>query len=199
MQPKVQIVNVVVTAALNHRLDLEAICATCPNAEYRPEQFPGLVFRLKKPKTATLLFSTGRMVCTGAKSPAQAKLAVGRVVRELRSKGIVIPGNPEVHVQNIVASVNLGGEVDVEKTVHILERVLYEPEQFPGVIYRMQEPRVVILIFATGKLVVTGAKKEEDVYAATDKLQRRLEEAGSISYGEAPRRYEARLEVKNKK
>jgi len=140
--------------------------------------FPGLVFRLKKPKTATLIFNSGKMVCTGAKSEAQAKLAVGRVVRELRRGGIVIPGNPEVHVQNIVASVSLGGKIDLEEAVCALERVVFEPEQFPGAIHRMQEPRVVILIFANGKLVVTGAKREKDAYTATANLQRSLEEAG---------------------
>jgi transcription initiation factor TFIID TATA-box-binding protein len=183
-RPEIRIVNIVATAKLNHRLDLDTICKAFPTAaHYRPEQFPGLCFRLKKPKTSTLIFGSGAMVCTGALSTAQARLAIRRVVGELRGKGVVIPDNPKAHVQNIVASVNMGGAIDLVKAVYALGKTIYEPEQFPGVIHRMEEPRVVFLIFANGKLVVAGAKKTGDTYTAVDKLQRRLKEAGLISYG----------------
>ena len=177
-----EIQNVVASATLGQDLDLSSIVRAFPGVEYRPESFPGLVFRLKKPKTATLVFRSGKMVCTGAKSERQARKAVMKVVDELKRNGIVISGKPDIQIQNIVASVVLGGFIDLEKTTYSLERTMYEPEQFPGLIYRMDEPKVVILIFSSGKLVCTGAKKEEEVHRAVTKLQETLEEKELIRY-----------------
>ena len=178
----INIQNVVATATLGQDLDLDSIVRVFPGVEYRPERFPGLVYRLKKPKTTTLIFRTGKMVCTGAKSARQARKAVMKVVDELEKNGIVIAGNPAIQTQNIVASVVLGGFIDLEKTTYSLERTMYEPEQFPGLIYRMDEPKVVILIFSSGKLVCTGAKKEEEVHRAVTKLQETLEKKELIRY-----------------
>jgi transcription initiation factor TFIID TATA-box-binding protein len=182
-QVKVKIENVVASATLNQKIDLNAVVKGYPNVEYRPEQFPGLVFRLKRPKTATLIFNSGKMVCTGAKSEKEARRAVMRVIKELKRSGIVIVGKPELKIQNIVASANLGGIIDLEKSAYTLGKTMYEPEQFPGLIYRMDYPKVVILLFASGKLVCTGAKKEEDVYKAVENLQKKLEKEKLIYYG----------------
>jgi transcription initiation factor TFIID TATA-box-binding protein len=178
----ISIENVVASATLNQKVDLNAVVKGYPGVEYRPEQFPGLVFRLKRPKTATLIFSSGKMVCTGAKSEKEARRAVMKVVKELKTGGIIIISKPELKIQNIVASVSLGGKVDLEQAVSKLVKTMYEPEQFPGLIYRMDEPKVVILIFASGNLVCTGAKKEQDVYDAVDKLHGNLEEQNLIFY-----------------
>jgi len=178
----VSIQNVVASASLKQRLDLESIVRVFPGVEYRPEQFPGLVYRLKKPKTATLIFSSGKMVCTGARSERMAKRAVMKVVEELKSKGIVIAGKPDIQVQNIVASGNLFGRIDLEKTTYALKRTMYEPEQFPGLIYRMDNPKTVMLLFASGKFVCTGARSESQVYEAVKNLQMNLEKQKLISY-----------------
>ena len=178
----ITIQNVVASATLNQRVDLNAVVKSFPGVEYRPQQFPGLVFRLKRPKTATLIFSSGKMVCTGAKSEKESRRAVMTVVKELKKGGIIIVRKPDFKVVNIVASVGLGGKVDLEKAVSTLGKTMYEPEQFPGLIYRMDEPKVVILIFASGNLVCTGAKKEQDVYDAVQKLHRSLEEQNLIFY-----------------
>jgi len=121
-------------------------------------------------------------VCTGAKSERQARKAVMKVVDELKGNGIVILSKPEIQIQNMVTSVGLGGRVDLEKATYSLKRTMYEPEQFPGLIYRMDDPKVVILIFSSGKLVCTGAKKEEEVHRAVTKLQETLEEKTLITY-----------------
>jgi len=178
----IKIQNVVSAATLNQKVDLNAIVKGYPGVEYRPEQFPGLVFKLKRPKTATLIFNSGKMVCTGAKSEKESRRAVMTVVKELKKGGIIIIGKPDLKVVNIVASVRLGGKVDLEKAVTTLGKTMYEPEQFPGLIYRMDEPKVVILIFASGNLVCTGGKKEQDVYDAVHKLHRILEEQQLIFY-----------------
>jgi transcription initiation factor TFIID TATA-box-binding protein len=178
----INIENVVASATLNQKIDLNSIVRIFPGVEYRPEQFPGLVYRLKNPKTATLIFTSGKMVCTGAKSERQARKAIMKVVDELKRGGIVILGKPEIQIQNIVSSAGLGGRIDLEKTTYSLKRTMYEPEQFPGLIYRMDDPKVVILIFASGKLVCTGAKKEAEVPRAIAKLQAALEEKGLVTY-----------------
>jgi transcription initiation factor TFIID TATA-box-binding protein len=178
----IKIQNVVASATLNQRVDLNAVVKSFPGVEYRPEQFPGLVFRIKRPKTATLIFNSGKMVCTGAKSENEARSAVMKVVRELKKGGIIIISKPELKIQNIVASASLGGRIDLELAVSTLVKTMYEPEQFPGLIYRMDEPKVVILIFASGNLVCTGAKKEQDVYDAVNKLHESVEEQNLIFY-----------------
>jgi transcription initiation factor TFIID TATA-box-binding protein len=178
----ITIQNIVATGTMNQKVDLKAVVKGCPGVEYRPEQFPGLVFRLKRPKTATLIFNSGRMVCTGARSEGESRRAIMKVVKELKKVGIIILSKPDFKVVNIVASASLGGKVDLEKAVVTLRKAMYEPEQFPGLIYRMDEPEVVILIFASGRLVVTGAKKEQDVYDAVHKLHGSLEEQNLIFY-----------------
>jgi len=182
VRDSIRIENTVASVTLNQRFDLNAIVKGNPGVEYRPEKFPGLVFRLKKPKTATLIFSTGKMVCTGAKSEKLAKRAIKKVVKELKNSGIIIPGKPKIKVVNIVASANLLGRIELEDCAYALEKTMYEPEQFPGLIYRMDEPKVVILIFSTGKLVCTGATKEEDVHRAIAKLHKQVEEKELIYY-----------------
>jgi transcription initiation factor TFIID TATA-box-binding protein len=181
----INIENVVATGALHQNIDLNSIVRAFPGVEYRPEQFPGLVFRLKKPKATTLIFSSGKMVCTGTKSERQARKAVMKVADELNRNGIVILSKPEIQIQNMVASVGLGGHIDLEKVSYSLKRTMYEPEQFPGLIYRMDDPKVVILIFTSGKLVCTGAKKETEVHRAISKLQETLEEKTLIRYESA--------------
>jgi transcription initiation factor TFIID TATA-box-binding protein len=178
----IKIQNVVAAATLNQKVDLNAVVKSFPGVEYRPEQFPGLVFRLKRPKTATLIFSSGKMVCTGAKSEKESRRAVMTVVKELKKGGIIIISRPDLKVVNIVASASLGGRIDLEQAVSTLGKTMYEPEQFPGLIYRMDEPKVVILVFASGNLVCTGGKKEQDVYDAVHKLHGILEEQNLIFY-----------------
>jgi len=167
----VQIQNVVAVSSLNQKIDLLAIMKIFRNVEYHPKRFPGLVFRLKRPKTTTLIFRTGKMVCTGAKSEKQAQSAVKKVVRELKNAGIIILGRPEIEITNIVASANLHSKIDLEMVGKVMGNVMYEPEQFPGLIYRMSDPKVVILLFSSGKIVITGGKSEEEAQQAAEKIR----------------------------
>ena len=173
---EIVIQNIVASASLDQKIDLLAIVKVFRNVEYRPKQFPGLVFRLKMPKTATLIFGSGKMVCTGAKSEKMARSAVNKVIRELKTNGIIILGKPKIEVVNIVATANLHGKIDLETAADIMENVMYEPEQFPGLVYRMGEPKVVMLMFSSGKLVCTGAKHEGMVREAVEKLHKMLED-----------------------
>ncbi len=166
----VEIQNVVAVAALGQEMDLIAIKKIFRNVKYRPKKFPGLVFRLKQPKTTTLIFRNGKMVCTGAKSEKMARSAVMKVVRELRKEDFIIRRDPKIEIVNMVGTADVGNEVDLEAASDILDNTMYEPEQFPGMIYRMKEPKVVILVFRSGKLVLTGGKTEDQVHEATEKI-----------------------------
>ena len=178
----VSIENVVASASINQRVDLNLITKNFVEVEYHPDQFPGLVFRLKDPKTATLIFSSGKMVCTGARSEELSRKAVQEVVRRLKKGGIPIKNEAVVVIQNMVASVNLGGKIHLEEAARQLSRSMYEPEQFPGLIHRMADPKTVFLVFSSGKLVCTGAKKESEVYRAVNNLHVMLEEKGLMAY-----------------
>jgi transcription initiation factor TFIID TATA-box-binding protein len=173
---EIKIQNVVASATLNQTFSLIDILKNFKNTEYRPERFPGLVFRLKRPKTAILIFSTGKMVCTGAKSEKLARSAVLKVVRELKAGGIIVLGKPVTIIQNMVASANLHDKVDLETAADLLDNVMYEPEQFPGLIYRMNDPKTVLLIFSSGKIVCTGGKSEKMVHESVNRLYNVLDE-----------------------
>jgi transcription initiation factor TFIID TATA-box-binding protein len=171
--------NVVASANLGTELDLNALAVDLSGAEYEPQAFPGLVFRLKEPKTATLLFRSGKLVCTGAKTLDQLKLAIETVVKKIREAGVPIKGTPTFEVQNIVASADLGQSVNLTATVISLglENVEYEPEVFPGLVYRLANPKVVILLFGSGRLVCTGARTPKDIGIAVDKIKEELRAA----------------------
>jgi len=181
-KPIVSIENVVASATVDQAMDLNKITKNFPDVEYHPDQFPGLVFRIKSPKTATLIFTSGKMVCTGAKSEQMSRNAVKTVVTKLRKGGIKVKKDAVVTIQNIVASINLGGKIHLEQAARTLPRSMYEPEQFPGLIHRMIDPKTVILLFSSGKLVCTGAKKEEDVYRSVNNLHSSLEEKELMMY-----------------
>ena len=106
-KPVISVENVMATGDMAQKIDLNDIQERFAGTEYHPEQFPGLVFRLARPKTATLIFRTCKMVCTGSKSKEQAEKAINEVVRKLRKSGVKIKNDPVVVIQNIVASINL--------------------------------------------------------------------------------------------
>jgi len=177
-KPEITIQNVVASISVNQKLDLTKI-SECPalkdRVTYEPGNFPGLIFKLDEPKTALLIFSSGKFVCTGAKSSSEVIEAVNKVIKELEKCGIKIEGEPLIKIENMVASAKLNFRVDLpEATEKLKPDAIYEPEQFPGLIYRLDDPRVVFLIFGSGSLVCAGAKKEEDVYRAVYKLRRIL-------------------------
>ena len=122
------------------------------------------------------------MVCTGAKSSDRASKAVKEVVQKLRKGGIDIRNEPIIVIQNIVTSASLGGRVYLEEAARQLTKSMYEPEQFPGLIHRMADPKTVILLFSSGKLVCTGGKTEADVYRAVNNLHVTLEQKGLMIY-----------------
>jgi len=175
---EITIVNIVGTAMLGQALDLNSIALALEGAEYEPEQFPGLIYRIKEPKAAFLIFKSGKAVCTGARSPEMAQDAVNMAVKKLKEIGIVTDTDPRIEIVNIVASSDLKAELNLNQVAVSLglENVEYEPEQFPGMVYRVYDPKVVLLLFGSGKIICTGARNIADVKKAVDKLREELED-----------------------
>ena len=183
-RPTFRIENIVATDILDQDIDIDALEAELPNHVYKPEQFPGIIFRLDKPRATALIFRSGKMVVTGTKSISQLIEAVKRIIRTidriLSKYGSGVHGKPRVQVQNIVAGGDLHAYVNLEKAAYYLEDCMYEPEQFPGLIHRMRDPRVVLLIFSSGKMVITGAKEEAEVELAVNRIAEKLYKTGCI-------------------
>ncbi|MBI4149994.1 TATA-box-binding protein [Candidatus Woesearchaeota archaeon] len=166
----IKVVNIVVSASLGHDIPLEKMAATLSNTEYNPEQFPGLVLRIKEPKTSALIFSSGKIVCTGARSMDKVRESIDKIIKSLEKINIKITIKPEIKIQNIVASGTVGMDLNLNTLAMKLENTEYEPEQFPGLVYKLAEAKATFLLFSNGKVVCTGTKSEEEVHKALEKL-----------------------------
>jgi transcription initiation factor TFIID TATA-box-binding protein len=173
--PKLQ--NVVATINLGCKgLDLKQIALHARNAEYNPKRFAAVIMRIREPKSTALIFSSGKMVCTGSKSEDMARLAARKFARILQKLGNPVSFK-EFKIQNMVGSCDVKFPIRLEglATSHSMF-CSYEPELFPGLIYRMQQPKIVLLIFVSGKVVLTGAKKRKEIYDAFEKIYPVLQE-----------------------
>lgn len=165
-----RIVNIVATSNLKNKIDLVKLAETLPNTEYNPDQFPGLVLRVPEPKCSILVFSTGKIVCTGLKSISDIRKAIDRLIKDLAKIKVKIKIKPRIKVQNMVASGKLGVDLNLSSLVMKLKNVEYEPEQFPGLVYRILDPNVNFLIFSNGELVCTGVKNKKMLEISVDHL-----------------------------
>jgi len=182
---EITIQNIVASTIFAEKLDLDLIAQSLEEAEYEPEQFPGLIYRLKDPKTATLLFRSGKANCTGAKNIEDVRKTIniiaGRLIK-IDIKDVYENKDLKITVQNMVATANLEGELNLNEVAMGLglDNIEYEPEQFPGLVYRIKEPKVVMLIFSSGKIVCTGGRKTEDISVAVEKLSKELTSLGLL-------------------
>ena len=174
---EINVVNIVVSTSLEHDIPLEKMAATLSNTEYNPEQFPGLVIRIKEPKTSALIFSSGKVVCTGARSMSKVYDAIKNIIKNLEKIGIKITIQPKVTIQNIVASGSVGMALNLNDLAMKLPNTEYEPEQFPGLVYKIEVDSKkegkfysTFLLFSNGKIVCTGTKSEKQVNEALDML-----------------------------
>jgi transcription initiation factor TFIID TATA-box-binding protein len=179
---EIRVENIVASTAFADKLDLDVIAQSLEEAEYEPEQFPGLVYRLKDPKTATLLFRSGKANCTGAKNIENVEKTVDIIAEKLRKLGVDVYKDLKIVIQNIVAISDLHTDLNLNEVAMGLglENIEYEPEQFPGLVYRIKDPKVAMLLFGSGKIVCTGAKKTSDVSLAVEKLSAELNSLGLI-------------------
>ena len=166
----ITVVNIVVSTSLEHDIPLEKMAANLSNTEYNPEQFPGLVIRVKDPKTSALIFSSGKVVSTGARSLDMVKESLKKIIETLKKINIDIKVTPEINVQNMVASGSIGMDLNLNTLAMKLDNTEYEPEQFPGLVYKLKEAKATFLLFSNGKIVCTGTKSVEQVYRAVEML-----------------------------
>ncbi|GIY83837.1 TATA-box-binding protein [Caerostris extrusa] len=158
-----QLQNIVSTVNLGCKLDLKKIALHARNAEYNPKRFAAVIMRIREPRTTALIFSSGKMVCTGAK--AARKYA--RIVQKLGFDAKFL----DFKIQNMVGSCDVKFPIRLEGLVLTHSQFSsYEPELFPGLIYRMVKPRIVLLIFVSGKVVLTGAKVRSEIYEAFENI-----------------------------
>ena len=179
----IQVQNIVASVVTNESFDLNMISNDLEGAKYSPEKFPGLIYKLKDPKAAILVFASGKLVVTGAKTVEKVYEAVDILRKNLEDIGVKVKADPKISIQNIVATSDLHEEVNLSlvATTLGLESVEYEPEQFPGLVYRVREPKAVALIFKTGKVVCTGTKNVKEIEVALGKIKLELKNASLIS------------------
>ncbi|KAK1791771.1 hypothetical protein P4O66_013753 [Electrophorus voltai] len=165
-----QLQNIVSTVNLGCKLDLKTIALRARNAEYNPKRFAAVIMRIREPRTTALIFSSGKMVCTGAKSEEQSRLAARKYARVVQKLGF--PAKfLDFKIQNMVGSCDVKFPIRLEGLVLAHQQFSsYEPELFPGLIYRMIKPRIVLLIFVSGKVVLTGAKVRGEIYEAFENI-----------------------------
>ena len=172
-----KIQNIVATTSLNVPVSLTKLARSQSNTEYNPETFPGLVLRIKKPKSAVLVFSSGNLVCTGTKSTGQVREVIQQVIKQLAKIGIKVKDKPKINVQNIVASGSIDMTLNLNLLALELENTEYEPEQFPGLVYKLIDPTATFLLFTNGKLVCTGTKNKDQLEASMKQLTKNVKEA----------------------
>ncbi len=179
---EIKVENVVANARIADELDLKYIESKLEDAVFTKKKFPGLVYRTHDPKAAFLIFRSGKVVCTGSKTEEGVRKVMDMLAADLRRIGIDVPEHPEFRVQNIVASANTGKELNLGAIVVglELEGMEYEPEVFPGLVYRIEDPKSAILIFSSGRLVITGGKTVEDCRRAVNVLMDKLKELNLI-------------------
>jgi len=138
--------------------------------QYNPKRFAAVIMRIREPKTTALIFASGKMVVTGAKSEDDSKLASRKYARIIQKLGFNAKFT-DFKIQNIVGSCDIKFPIRLEGLASKHHNFSsYEPELFPGLIYRMIKPKIVLLIFVSGKIVLTGAKVREEIYQAFEMI-----------------------------
>jgi transcription initiation factor TFIID TATA-box-binding protein len=156
------------------------MAATLSNTEYNPEQFPGLVIRIKEPKTSALVFSSGKIVCTGARTMEEVDESIKQIIKSLEKINVKVKITPVITIQNIVASGEIGIMLNLNELAMKLENTEYEPEQFPGLVYKLRDCQATFLLFSNGKIVCTGTKSQKAIEVAVEKLLENLKKVTPV-------------------
>ena len=176
----IKIENIVASSSLGVRIPLEEMVKRLEGSEYEPQQFPGLIYRVKDPKAAMLVFSSGKVVCTGARSIVDVKKAVAKVTRMIKSLKLDVPKKHKIEIENIVASAQIPGRLDLDKIAFGSENSEYSPDRFPGLVFRIKDPNATLLLFGSGKVICTGIRKIEDAEYAMNFVFKKLKSIGAL-------------------
>ena len=172
-----KIENIVASGVIAESIDLVVLSEKIENCELNKKRFPGAVYRIQDPKIAALIFSSGKVVLTGIRNDKALADGLAIIIKSLKKAGIKPLKEPKIAVTNMVCSYNLGTHINLNKIVVTLnvENIEYEPEQFPGLVYRIKDPKIVVLIFSSGKIILTGGKNLDDVKRGLAVLEQKLE------------------------
>jgi transcription initiation factor TFIID TATA-box-binding protein len=178
----INIENMVTVTQIADKLDVEKLAKKIPDSNYNPEEFNGIILRFKEPKTAVLIFTNGKVICTGSKNIDDANKTITSLVAKMKEQNISIKKQYEVTIQNIVASSDFNKDLKLGLLAQALisENIEYDPEQFPGLIYRMNDSEIVILLFSSGKIVCTGAQNIEDIKNGINFFRDKLTSLGAL-------------------
>jgi transcription initiation factor TFIID TATA-box-binding protein len=172
-----KIENIVASGVIADSIDLVDVSKKIPSCELNTKRFPGAVYRIEKPKIASLIFSSGKVVLTGIRDKKSLAEGLALIMKSLKEAGVDTYDEPKVGITNIVCSYDIGKYINLNKVVITLnlENIEYEPEQFPGLVYRIKDPKIVALLFSSGKIILTGGKNLEDIKRGLDFLEQKLE------------------------
>jgi len=188
MAMEYQIVNLVASSNIGSNLDLYNLAVSIENIEYEPEQFPGAILKLKEPKGSMLLFKNGKVICSGASSEKEIELGIkkaSKIIHEIQ-KSVKVLTKVSYTIVNLVATSNLNMNLDLFRTATELDNVEYEPEQFPGAILRIRDPRVALLLFKNGKVICAGAKSEKELERGLFEAQKLIKPLSRPAKNEIP-------------
>ena len=172
-----KIENIVASGAIADSINLVEIASRVDSCELNTKRFPGAVLRMEKPKIASLIFSSGKVVLTGIRDEQALAAGLTHIMQVMRNAGVETYDTPRVAITNIVCSYDMGRYINLNKLVITLnlENIEYEPEQFPGLVYRLKDPKIVALLFSSGKIILTGGKNLDDIRRGLDLLEQKLE------------------------
>ena len=163
--------NLVASAHMNVAIDLKALTFRVRNAEYNPRKVNACVVRLRSPKCTLMLYGPGKVMVTGARSPEDAALAVRKAAKLLVLAGYKDAKISDFRVENIVGSCDIRFPVRLEVlAAEWKTHTSYEPEIFPGLVFRMHAPKVSVLVFVSGKVVFAGARNMDEMNLAFTRL-----------------------------
>jgi len=171
-----KIENIVASGVIADSIDLSEVSRKIKSCELNTKRFPGAVYRIEDPKIASLIFSSGKVVLTGIRDKNDLTKGLMLIISSLRDAGVKTYDEPRVAITNIVCSFDIGKYINLNKVVITLnmENIEYEPEQFPGLVYRIADPKIVALLFSSGKIILTGGKNLEDIKRGLDFLEKQL-------------------------
>ncbi|MFA6363897.1 TATA-box-binding protein [Methanoregula sp.] len=171
-----KIENIVASGVIAEALDLALVSSKVRNCELNTKRFPGAVYHIETPKMASLIFSSGKIVLTGSHTTKALADGLAFILKSLNEAGFETFKEPKVVVNNMVCSYDLGKYINLNKIVVTLnvENIEYEPEQFPGLVYRIKDPKMVALIFSSGKIILTGGRNLNDIKLGLAVLEQKL-------------------------
>ncbi len=179
---KIQIENIIAYTQISELLDIKILSEKIIDSSYNPSEFNGLSIKYDKEKIAVIVLGTGKIFCTGAKEINDAIDKIKKVISQIKKIGLEIKKDYKIKIQNIIATANLNKELNLESIAKnlIIQDVDYQPNVFPGLIYKTDDIHTILIIFNTGKIVCTGAKNIDDATNYIKKIEEKLSSIGAL-------------------